>query len=141
MRKSIVTEQEQIAAIDALAEELLFRWKRSTFSEYSTEAKECLRTRILKQLLFSNGKIRLRSKDNKSVIEICESDEEYTPTFNWNNIPGPFLRTMYSISISCAHQEPHRTFSFHEIEECEQFLKSWSIETEDGWCIVEKEAN
>jgi GTP1/Obg family GTP-binding protein len=63
VRKDIVTEKQRIAAIDALAEELLFRWKRSTFCGYSTEAKECLRTRTIKQLRTLHEDGNLNAKD------------------------------------------------------------------------------
>ena len=62
-RKDIMTEEQRIAAIDALAEELLFRWKSKTFSGYSNEAKECLRTSTLKQLRVLHADGNLNEKD------------------------------------------------------------------------------
>lgn len=90
-------------------------------------------------MLFSNGKVRYNSEDNKSRIEVQERQEEYIPMFNLKNEPGPFYRSVYIVNVARVPDEPHKSFSFYSIERCEGFFEEWNIKVEDGWYIVEKE--
>lgn len=82
------------------------------------------------------------SVDKTGYIRVVEEDEEFEPFIRWTSQEGvPFFRTVYHMYVYGSNKdEPHRTCSFYDIDECEEFLKKWRINVDDNWRSEEDES-
>lgn len=95
-------------------------------------------------LLFSKSRTTCYdSKDKQHTIKIEEMEEQYTPLFNFSKSEEPYFRIQWVITVhevlEGVLRDPHKTHEFHSVESCEEFLKGWGINTEDGWYIPQQE--
>lgn len=96
-------------------------------------------------LLFSKTRtVCYDSEDKQHIIKIEEMQEEYKPYIVLQTMEKErYWRTIYCLTIhevlDSILQDPHKTHEFHQIESCEEFLKGWGINTENGWYIQKEE--
>jgi hypothetical protein len=89
-------------------------------------------------LLFSSKHVAYtgNSVDKTGYIRVEEEEEEYKILF----YDGTVSRTVYHLYVYGSNKgEPHRTCSFYDIDECEEFLKKWRINVDDNWRSEEEE--
>src|SRR5256885_10192681 len=104
--------------------------------------------KLREALFFSSKDTAYQERSERyKVYRIClkEEQEEYTPGFLLpTQPPGPYYRPIYNISVSIVKDndiaELHTKRSFHDVDKCEEFLKDWRIDIEQGWIPDEEDS-
>jgi len=103
------------------------------------DKKGCTRMYLREALFFSkSGVVCYSNKENKYVVRVRETVREEENT--WLIGPSILTRHEYTVQVSDSRTGPaYKSFTFHDIDSCEEFLRRWCIDTDERWEVQDAE--